>query len=93
MALTLHYRIMLREITRKLMIKDEEFVVKGGQLPANTINGNDMQTRRNTRQIRHTHTAIAQLLHMKLQRDPDENIPLHCVMPFANNSNHTKKRR
>lgn len=40
---------MLREITRKLMIKVAEFVVKGSRLPTNTINGNDMQTLRTSR--------------------------------------------
>lgn len=47
-ALTLHYRIMLRKIARKLMIKPAEFAVKGGRLLANTINGDGMQTLQNT---------------------------------------------
>lgn len=81
MALTLHYHIMLRKITSKLMIKVVEFVVKGSRLPANTINGNDMQTLRTSR----IHAKYGtQLLHMK----PVRCTLLHCVL-FVNKFNRT----
>lgn len=67
------------------MIKVVEFVVKGSQLPTNTINGNDMQ---NTRQIRHIHGNCTAATHEVVLLYVYDTGRCIVLWPFINNSNH-----